>query len=159
MMSAIRQLCALAVFSGVLMSVMPEGGSKRIAAIGSTAALLLTLLGAVREITPDAFAPELARYRALEQELTERSDEIRDSLNRSVIEGEYEAYICDEAGRLGIPEMEARVTARWDMSGYFLPYEAHLRADADARARLALNARIEAELGIPEERICWNDEG
>ena len=96
--------------------------------------------------------------RELEQELTERSGELRDSLNRSVIEREYEAYICDEAARLGIPELQAKVTARWDMAGYFLPYEVHLTADCGERERRALTDRIEAELGIPKERIIWDDE-
>lgn len=158
MTGLIGRLCALSVFCGLVMSLMPEGGAKRMAAIGCTAALLLTLSGALQEVKPELFLPELAYYRELEQELTERSGELRDSLNRSVIEREYEAYICDEAARLGIPGLQAKVTARWDMAGYFLPYEVHLTADCGERERRALTDRIEAELGIPKERIIWDDE-
>lgn len=158
MTAALRLLCALAVFCGALLSVMPEGSVKRIAAIGCTAAMLLAVLGALRELDPGDFTLELARYRELGRELAVRSEEVRDRLNRSVIEEEYEAYICDEAKRFGADGIRAEVTLRWDMAGVWLPYEVRLsgRADRDAVARL--RERIGAELGVPPERISWDDE-
>lgn len=158
MTGAIRQLCALAVFCGAVMSFMPEGGVRRMAAIGCTAAMLLSLAGALRPVEPEVFAPELGRYHELEQELTQRSDEARDRFSRSVIEAEYEAYVCDEAARLGVPGLHAQVTARWDLRGLYLPWEARLSGTHDETLRRRLAARIEAELGIPGERIIWNDE-
>ena len=97
MTAALRLLCALAVFCGALLSVMPEGSVKRIAAIGCTAAMLLAVLGALRELDPGDFTLELARYRELGRELAVRSEEVRDRLNRSVIEEEYEASLGDAA--------------------------------------------------------------
>lgn len=158
MMVTIKQLCALAVFCGAIMSIMPEGGVRRITAIGCTAALSLTLVGALRAVDAESFTLELARYRELGAELLEHSDEVRDKLNRSVIEAEYEAYICDEAARLGIAELSVKVTARWDMNGLWLPHEVRLAANCDDQSRRRLDAVIEAELGIPGERIIWDYE-
>ena len=158
MTGAVRELCALAILCGAVMSVMPEGGVKRVAAIGCTAALLLTLVGAARSIETDALSLELARYRELASELSAQSREARDRLDRSVIEAEYGAYICSEAASLGLPEVRAEVTARWELPGVWLPYEVRLAGVRGDRERRRLEERIEAALGVPRERILWNDE-
>lgn len=158
MTEAIERLCALAIFCGVLLSVMPEGGVKRLAGIGCTAALLLTVLGAVRSVRTEDFTFELSRYRELSEELTASGEQARDKLDRSVIESEFETYISDEAALLSLPEPEASVTARWELPGLWLPYEVRLSGAYDAAARRRLSERIVAELGIPEERIVWTDE-
>ena len=104
------------------------------------------------------FAPELARYRELSEELRVQAGEARDRLDRSVIEAEYEAYICDEAAALGLPQLRAQVTARWDMAGVWLPYEVRLEGTGDVSLRRRIEERITAELGVPAERIIWDDE-
>lgn len=158
MTGAIRELCALAILCGAVMSVMPEGGVKRVAAIGCTAALLLTAAGAVRGMDTKAFTLELARYRELSSELGAQSREARDRLDRSVIEEEYGAYICSEAASLGLTELRAEVTARWELPGLWLPYEARLTGAYGEAERRRLEERIEAALGVPRERIVWGDE-
>ena len=62
------------------------------------------------------------------------------------------------AGLLGMKELRAEVTARWDLAGLWLPYEVRLGGVSDAALRRRLEERITAELGVPAERIIWNDE-
>lgn len=159
MSAAIGRLCALAVFCGAVLCVMPEGGVKRISAVGCTALLLLSVFSAVKALDIASLTPDLARYRELSEELKANAAEQRDRLDRRVIEAEYAAYICDEAAALGCAELHAEVTARWDLSGYWLPYEVRLGGVVDVSARQRLNERIEAALGVPAERIVWEDEG
>ena len=159
MTEGVARLCALAILGGVLMSLMPEGGVRRVAAIGCTAALLLTAVNLAGKTDPGVFSFDLARYHELSEELTANAQEARDRLDRSVIEAEYESYICDEAARLGIEELDAAVTARWDMAGLYLPWQVELSGQCGEREKLRLTERITAELGVPEERVIWTDGG
>ncbi len=157
MMTSVGRLCALAILGGVLLSLMPEGGVRRIAGIGCTAVLLLTAVNAVQETDWSAFRIEIARYHELSEELAADGRDARDKLDRSVIEAEYESYICDEAARLGIVELHAEVTARWDMAGLWLPYEVQLWGSCGEHEKKELTGHIKAELGVAGERVIWHD--
>ena len=159
MTGGVARLCALAIFGGVLMSLMPEGSVRRIAAIGCTAALLLTAVNLAGKTDPGVFSFDLARYHELSEELTANAQEARDRLDRSVIEAEYESYICDEAARLGIRDLRADVTARWDLAGLYLPWQVELTGSCSESERQKLTERITAELGVPGEMVVWNGGG
>lgn len=158
MMSGIRQLCALAVFSGFVLCITPEGSVKRLTAICCTLAMLLCLTGSLRDFSLDDYSLELAKYRELEQELSQSGDEARDKLNRRVIEQECEAYITDKAAELGLRIDDLRVTARWSMDGVWIPYRVELRATGEAGRRERLAGLLEAELGIPRKRQDWRED-
>ena len=157
MTGVVRQLCALSIFCGAALCVMPEGGVKRLAGVACTAALLLCLASAVRGMEMKAYSLELSRYRELGAELSARGEEARDRLDRSVIEAEYGTYISDEAVRLGLPPLRVSVTARWELPGLWMPWEVRLGGTEDAAQRRRLTERLVAELGVAEERIVWDD--
>lgn len=159
MMSGLRQLCALAVFCGVAMSLIPEGSVRKLASIGCALVLLLSLAGSVQKLDPSAYSLELAKYRQLEKELGEQADQTRDRLDRRVIEEEFAAYITDKAEETDVSIREVRVTVRWSVEGVWVPYSVILQASGRSEDKARLAQRIEAELGIPAERQEWLDDG
>lgn len=159
MTEGVKQICALAIFCGVAMSLMPEGGVKQVAGIGCAFILILSLIGAVKELGLSAYSLEMAKYRELGREISESADEARDRLNRKVIEQECETYILDKAAELGIQELTATVTARWSMEGVWLPYTVSLQGLWTEAQRERLSGRIEAELGIVRASQEWSTDG
>lgn len=155
MHGVIREVCALSVFCGLAMSIMPEGSVKRVAGVLCTAALLITVLTPLRDFDMDSYALLLAKYKEEETALTARGEEINERLNRLVIEQEYEAYIMDKAAEKNVAVKEAEVEAQWSTEGLWVPYTAEISSDAPPSQRAMLTEAIKTDLGIPEERITW----
>ena len=154
MRDCIRQMCVLAVFSGALLSLTPEGGVRRVLRVLASAALLAALFNALGGLDRSAFAPELARYRELESSFSRKADETRDRLNRLVIEREYREYIEDRAAALNIAPEEIRFELRWSTEGFWIPERSHIRL-TDPEGRDALAWILKTEFGIPPERQEW----
>lgn len=158
MRDCVRELCVLSIFCGASLSLCPEGGVRRVLSLLSTAALLALVLSSLRLLQLDDYPLDLARYRERERQLTVRSGEAREALNRLVIEGEYAAYIRDKAASMGIAVEDVRIGVRWSAEGVWVPESSQMRA-ADGEQRSLLGAVLEGDLGIPEERQEWLDDG
>ena len=154
MRECMRQLCALAIFSGVLLSLTPEGGVRRVLQVLVSAALLAAIFQAMGSLDRSALTPELARYRELERSLSARGSDARERLNRLVIEQEYREYIEDRAAALGIEAEEIRIELRWSTEGFWIPDRSHIRL-RDPQGREALGRVLETEFGVPAERQEW----
>ena len=61
MYEGIRELCAVSLLCGAALSILPEGGVKRVAEILCTASLILTVISPIRELDLDVLALENAR--------------------------------------------------------------------------------------------------
>ena len=158
MSGAIREICALSILCGAAMSIMPEGGAKRVAGILTAAILLTAILTPLRSIDLESYALLAARYRQQEAELTAQGEEINERLNRAVIEREYETYIMDKANEMGIDIKEADVEVQWSTEKVWLPYSACIAAHAAPAQRAALEDVVAADLGIPGERVTWKSD-
>lgn len=158
MYEGIRQLCAVSLLCGAALSILPEGGVKRVAEILCTASLILAIASPIKEIEMDDYALESARLRQLEESLSREGLEAGERLNRIVIEQQYKAYIMDKAAELGIGSIEADIDVQWSLEGFWVPWEARLscRCDEDIRQKLA--DILMSDLGIPYERQRWNGE-
>jgi len=155
MLNGVRQLCALSVFCALALSLMPDGSVKRIAEIGCSLALVLSLAAAIGRLDLGSYTLELSRIRDREEEIRQGSDEIRDRLNRRVMERECEAYVREKAAELGIRDLDVQVTARWNIDGFWQPVSAALRSECEVSLKQRLTERIEAELGIPADKQEW----
>ena len=94
---SIRQLCALSLLCGAALSVLPEGGVKRVAEVVCTASLIVALVSPLKALDMGTYALESAKRHELETALTVGAEAAEQRLNRLVIEQEYEAYIMDKA--------------------------------------------------------------
>lgn len=152
MAPVLHRLCILSVFFGLMLSVAPDGGVKRVMNILCAAILILTVLSPLKQLDIGEYALELAKNRELEASFMDDGKELNDRLNRLVIERECEAYIRDKATAMGI-DAKALIRARWDSNGLWIPYEIELDCARDER----LEAEIIAGLGIPKERQIWKN--
>ena len=157
--TGIRQLCAMSVLCGAALTICPEGGVKRVTGIVCTAVLLLALLSPFAGVDLDFYALSEARRHEAETELFARAERAGERLNRIVIESEYAAYIMDKAAELGMTNIRAEVTARWELDGLWVPDSAELSAQGEWRQKEELGRIIRDDLGIPFERQQWHGDG
>lgn len=156
---ALRRLCALSLLCGAAMSIAPEGTVKRMTGVVCAAALICAAAQPLVGMDLEAYALELARNRAREEEFLSENGDINDRLNRLVIEQSYEEYIRDKAVEAGLSVDSVDVTAQWDTEGLWVPYSMEISCGGDREAERKLTGTIEAELGIPAERqeYIWAD--
>ena len=155
---SIRQLCAMALLCGAALSILPEGGVKRVAEVVCTASLILAIVSPLKSLDMEGYALESAKRHELEAALTDEAEDARRRLNRLVIEQEYEAYIMDKAHELGQEELVVDVEVQWSLEGRWMPYGATLRGVCSQTVKERLSALMAAELGIPYERQRWDSE-
>ena len=151
-----EKICMLSILCGLTMSMTPEGGVKRVMAVLCTLILVLTVLTAVKSFDFDAYALELSRYQEQEQVFAQESRDMRQRLNRLVIEEEYKTYILDKANITGMELEQVELDARWSMDGLWVPYSVSIRYRGEERQRRIMEDLISGDLGIPAERQHWS---
>ena len=145
---SIRQLCALSLLCGAALSILPEGGVKRVAEVVCTASLIVALVNPLKALDMESYALESAKRQERETALISGAEATQQRLNRLVIEQEYEAYIMDKAMEMGFDSL----VALW------MPYAVSLSGDCSRSGKEQLAALITADLGIPYERQRWDSE-
>ena len=156
MTDALRQLCGLSLFCGIALGLMPEGGVKKAASIACTIVLVMTVLLPLGTLDVSQYSLELAKYREIGEQLEERGDAFRDSMSRTVIEQECEAYIMDKAEAMGITVDTVKVRAFWNSEGVWVPESAEIRSGCGESEKKRLSDLIFADLGIPAEKQEWS---
>ncbi len=156
MRAFIQLLCALSILCGLAQSFCPEGSGKRALSFVCAVVLLAGFLKGLSSLNWEEYALQTGKLRMRQEEFLERNESIVRSLDRTVIEKEYGAYIMDMAAKSGLELENARVCAQWSLDGLWLPWSAELSGELSAGQRELLCARIEADLGIPRERQEWS---
>ena len=152
----VEKICMLSILCGLTMDMTPEGGVKRVMAVLCTLILALVGLTAVNEFDLDAYALELSRYQDQEQAFVQKSGDMRQRLNRLVIEEEYTTYILDKARTMGMELEQAELVVRWSMDGIWVPYSVSVQYRGEERQRRIMEDLISGDLGIPAERQFWS---
>ena len=76
-------------------------------------------------------------------------------LLRIYIEQRADAYILDEAERLGIAGIHVRTEVKWGDESW-VPYEVYLDCGKNVDPEGLLRSFLDTELGIPPERQHWD---
>lgn len=153
MMEGIREwllgLIAAAIAMAVLQTVLPEGSVKKVAGITGGLVLVVMLLrgaGAVHlPELPDAYEEYASQ---IDRQLQSYQDRQRQQMEVLIAQA-VRAYISDKAQALGL-SAEARVEVRWDGETPEL-----YRVTMDVPYHAALSEEIERELGVTQEKQCW----
>ena len=154
MRECVRDLCILSVFCGVIISLCPEGGTKKILHVLETTLLLCIIIRGTGKLDLSSCSIEAARFHELERELLEESEEIYNRLDRLVIEEEYASYILGRAEAGGIQAGGVVIHARWRKEGLWVPDSSRITVPSeDCRRELA--QILSGELGIPPEKQEW----
>lgn len=151
----VRQICALSVFCGIALSLMPEGSVKRATGLCCALLLMISALTAFRSFDYSTYALELARYREIGHALVNETEERMDRIDRLVIEHEYADYIRQQATVIGIQDISVEVKARWDSAGIWVPESVRVTGNCSEEQRAVLQERIVAELGIDQTHLEW----
>lgn len=158
MESFIRQLCALSILCGAALTLAPEGSVRRTMSFVCSVVLLCFALGGVESLDWSAYALQTAQIRELEQEFLEESAQVRDALDRRVIEKECCEYVMEQAQSLGLALTDCAVSVEWSMEGVWMPSSVKLWGRGDSPEGRRLAQILETELGIPENRQEWIDD-
>ncbi|MBQ0133960.1 MAG: hypothetical protein KBS46_02320 [Clostridiales bacterium] len=145
-------LTSAGLLSAFALAFCGESGEAKTVRFACSLLMLSALLGPLQDISWEEYALALRENEQLASELTDRLERQGETLERLYIERECEAYILDEAGKLGM-QGRVEVRARWKDNA-FLPWEVTLML-SESEGRSTLSARIEAALGIPRERQLW----
>ena len=160
MKEAIRSFCILAVFCGAALQLTPEGSVRRILQVLVTAILLIQLLSGIRSLDRDLLGREIGRLRENEQRFRLEAQDVRERMDRLVIEEELRTYIQNKAGQKGLTLTDIQMELHWETEGCWIPTGLTLRGSGNGDAVSELIAELEAELGVPRERQRWiEDEG
>ena len=151
--------CAVSLFCGVALCLCPEGSGKRALSFVCSVVILSAVINSIRGLDWEEYALEGARLREREQAFLEHNLEIRQELDRRVIEEGYEAYVMETAQKLALPLREVRVVAEWSLEGLWIPHSAVLTGECSEEQRGILASRLETDLGIPRERQEWRRNG
>ncbi len=159
MKDCVREVCVLSIFFGAVLSLCPEGGARQILRILGTVALMAMILNHLQKLDTAPFALEIAKYRELENQLTEDAAELQDRMNRLVIEDELREYVVNKAEQLGIQVQDVYIEARWNADGLWIPGSSRIQVRTSWEAE-RLSGVLLGELGIPLERQEWiTDDG
>lgn len=148
-------LAGTAAFCAVATMLTPKGRVRQVVQLLTGLLMALALLQPLLRPELGELSLDLSKYRAQAEQLTQSGQELRQSLDRSIIEEQTEAYILDKAQSLGAAVVGAKVSLQWSTEGFWYPTEVTLQGTYDA----ALSRLLEAELGIPAAAQRWtNDE-
>lgn len=159
MFEGVRALCLTSVVCGAALSITPEGGAKKVAEILCAAILTVALLSPFKAFRFEDYALQSAKLHEAERQIIKGAEEAESRLNRLVIEQECISYIDSKAKELGIEQMNAVMEMRWDLEEIWVPWAVEIEAECSREQRENMSEMISAELGIPEERQRWNEDG
>lgn len=148
---------AVALFSGILLSLTPTGSVRR--TLGFICGLLLTLaaLGPAAKLDVERLVENFSELRTQAGERTAAAENGSVELMAALIKERTEAYIWDKAASLGISP--SRIEAEVDAGGdYPRPRAVRIIASCTAEQRRRLTEWIERELAVPSSEQEWSKE-
>lgn len=152
----VRAIAGAALICAAASVLTPKGGVKGVVKLLCGIVLLLMVLKPLLKTDPAQLSLDMANYRARAAEIANGAQESGDALDRRFIEQKFSAYILDKAKALGLAGITAEVTVKWG-EGCWYPYAAKLGGAPPQREKTLLENEIEYELGIPKERLYWNE--
>ena len=149
----IMGLTGAALLCAVCTELTPPGSVKTVQRAVCGVVMSLALISPLLRLDFDGYALHLAGYRKQAEEIAAQGKEISDSLSRTYIQAQCQAYILDKARLSGVPVTSASVELRWSGEGVWYPVAAEIEGTYDR----ALAEKIEEELGIAQENQQWTD--
>lgn len=156
MRECVLRLCTVSVLCGVITELINEKHIKKIAELLCMAALLSVVLMSFSHLDWNTYSRELAKYRDYETSLGQSTENVTNTLNRTVIEEQCRTYILDKAEELGCELGSVQFTMHWG-EGVWYPVECSVRLLSGQERKPRLMDIIEADLGIKKEKQEWID--
>ena len=144
-----------AILTSICMTITPDGKVKKVVGLCCGIMVMLMMITPVIGLDFGAFSADYARLRS---DAGMTTSDFEEKLSRLIIEEACSAYILDKGTQLGIHDLAAQVSVRWNIHDeHWYPYAAVLITEADVETRDEL-ARMISDLGIPPEELIWRYE-
>ena len=148
-------LVAAALISGIALSITPKGGARRAVSLACGFLTIAVMIGPLRDFDFESYASFMVEFNSDTEAYGLSLENENDRLVRALIEEKSAAYILDKAAELGITGLQAEVGTKLGEGEYPYPWEATLSGEVSEEQKDALSNAIEAQLGIPAERLHW----
>ena len=156
----VRAIAGAALICAAASALTPKGKVKNVLKLLCGVVLITAMINPVINQEFPSLSMDISEYRRQADEITGSAEEKENSLSRTIIEDELEAYILDKAESLDAKLQSVEVSVKWGDEGCWYPYEVYLTADIPQMKRKLISNSIEAEMGVPDERQYWSgDEG
>lgn len=153
----VRTLAFGALFTAMVLALVPEGNEKRAVKLVCGAALTLLLLRLPAGGNALRMGEVLAEQRSKAAGMAAEAGMLSQETLRSLIREETEEYIWDAARRLGIERLGVRLELK-DGAEIPYPWSVSLRGLWTEEQRSQLSWLLEGDLDIPPERQFWSTE-
>ena len=159
MMGAVRSwllaVVSVSLLCAVADALMPAGAVRRVGRLVCGLVLVGAVVSPLARLDVEGGQRWLDSWLAFQHSREAELKEMVDNHMKAVIEGECAAYIVDKAAEFGWT-CTARVECGDAGGGLFLPVRAEVAGPLPEEARARLDQIIEADLGIPEDRITMD---
>ena len=152
----VRAIAGAALISAMAMALTPSGKVKNILKLVCGVLLIIAMISPLLNRDLPGISMDIARYRAIAEEISGEAEAANRNLNRTFIEQRCATYILDKAQSMDISLHRVNVTVKWGDEGFWYPHEVSIKADISEYERAKLRNSIETELGIPGERQYWS---
>lgn len=157
MTEIIHHTCLLAICCGFITELCPKGNVKRLCSLLGTVIVLLYISRFAGAFDEEGLRTELSRLREEQESVLRQGTELRERLDRLVIQQELETYIWDKAAESGAELSEVRVHLIWSTEGFWIPDSVELTLKGKKETASDLVRILEAELGLGPERQIWHE--
>ena len=154
----ILELSVIAVVCGAVMSVIPEGGTKKVSQILSTAILIMSILNLAGETNLEDYVSRASDLNELENAFSENFEESEQDLTCLVIKDRCIEYIMDKADEYDIKLSDVRIQMYQSQEKEYIPYSIDIIGQWENLSKNDMAELIDLELGIPQERQYWHHE-
>lgn len=152
----IRAIVGAALICAAASALTPKGKVKNVLKLLCGIVLITAMINPIINQNLPALSMDISEYRKQADEISGSAEEKENSLSRTIIEDELEAYILDKAESLDVKLQSVEVSVKWGDEGCWYPYEVHLTADIPQMKQKLISNSIEAEMGVPDERQYWS---
>ena len=154
----ILELSVLSVVCGAVMSITPEGGTKKVSQILSTAILITSILSFAGEINLEEYVSCAADINERKNAFAENVEESEQDLTCLVIKDHCIEYIMDKADEYDIKLSDVRIQMYQSQEKEYIPYSIDIIGQWENLSKNDLAELIYQELGLPRERQYWHHE-
>ncbi len=153
----VKAIAGAALVCSAALSMTPSGKVKNVLKLICGVVLICAMISPVLRSDIPTASMSISEYRKKAQEITQGASENSNSLSRTLIEKELNAYISDKAADMGESLKSVTMGMSWCNEGYWYPTEVTIVANVSELCKNRLSNVIEGELGIPKDCQHWSD--
>lgn len=155
MQYTILELTVLSVVCGAVISIVPEGGSKKICQVLSTAILIIVFVDFAGQFDLNEHYVQASGLEKIEIEFNENLEDRENVLNGLFVKKECMNFIFEKAAKNSVEISRIEICLSDSEENRFYPHSIEISGSWNEEQRNILAKSISTELGIPEERQNW----